>query len=338
MRNPSASGDILVLGEVRSGRLHRVTLELTSKARSLADVLGGEVSTLLMYDRIDRDPRTIVHYGADRVTCVRDERLRLFDQEVQSTILSFVIGSTGPGIVLAPATTSGRTIMPAVAAMVGTGLTADCTGLQIEAGTGLLLQTRPAIGGNIMATITTPDDLPQMATVRPRTFAVPEPDPDRVGRVEELTLPDRCFESRVEPLGHEGSSGDDVNIQDRDVIISGGKGMKREESFRLLRELAELLDGGVGASRAAVDNKWIAYSHQVGLSGKVVAPKVYFAVGISGSVQHLAGMQTSGLVVAINKDPEAPIFRVADIGLCGDLFDIVPRLIEGLRERKGVSG
>ena len=338
MRNPSASGDILVLGEVRSGRLHRATLELTSKARSLADVLGGEVATLLMYDRIDRDPRTIVHYGADRVICVRDERLRLFDQEVQSTILSFVIGSTGPGIVLAPATTSGRTIMPAVAAMVGTGLTADCTGLEIEVDTGLLLQTRPAIGGNIMATITTPDKRPQMATVRPRTFAVPEPDPDREGRVEELALPDRCFESRVEPLGHEGSSGDDVNIQDRDVIISGGKGMKREENFRLLRELAGLLDGGVGASRAAVDNKWIGYSHQVGLSGKVVAPKVYFAVGISGSVQHLAGMQTAELVVAINKDPEAPIFRVADIGLCGDLFDIVPRVIEGIRAREGVSG
>ncbi len=338
MRNPSASGDILVLGEVRSGRLHRATLELTSKARSLADVLGGEVATLLMYDRIDRDPRTIVHYGADRVICVRDERLRLFDQEAQSAILSFVIGSTGPGIVLAPATTSGRTVMPAVAAMVGTGLTADCTGLEIEVDTGLLLQTRPAIGGNIMATITTPDKRPQMATVRPRTFAVPEPDPDREGRVEELALPDRCFESRVEPLGHEGSSGDDVNIQDRDVIISGGKGMKREENFRLLRELAGLLDGGVGASRAAVDNKWIGYSHQVGLSGKVVAPKVYFAVGISGSVQHLAGMQTAELVVAINKDPEAPIFRVADIGLCGDLFDIVPRVIEGIRAREGVSG
>lgn len=338
MRNPSASGDILVLGEVRSGRLHRATLELTSKARSLADVLGGEVATLLMYDRIDRDPRTIVHYGADRVICVRDERLRLFDQEAQSAILSFVIGSTGPGIVLAPATTSGRTVMPAVAAMVGTGLTADCTGLEIEVDTGLLLQTRPAIGGNIMATITTPDKRPQMATVRPRTFAVPEPDPDREGRVEELALPDRCFESRVEPLGHEGSSGDDVNIQDRDVIISGGKGMKREENFRLLRELAGLLDGGVGASRAAVDNKWIGYSHQVGLSGKVVAPKVYFAVGISGSVQHLAGMQTAELVVAINKDPEAPIFRVADIGLCGDLFDIVPRVIEGIRAREGISG
>lgn len=338
MKNPSASRDILVLGEVRSGRLHRATLELTSKARSLADTLGGEVSTLLMYDRIDRDPSTIVHYGADQVICVKDERLRLFDQEIQSAILSFVIGSIGPGIVLAPATTSGRTVMPAVAAMVGTGLTADCTGLEIEAATGLLLQTRPAIGGNIMATITTPDDRPQMATVRPRTFAVPEPDPYRVGRVEEMALPDHCFESRVKPLGHETFPGVDVNIQDRDVIISGGRGMKKEDNFRLLRELAELLDGGVGASRAAVDNKWIAYSHQVGLSGKVVAPKVYFAVGISGSVQHLAGMQTSGLVVAINKDLEAPIFRVADIGLCGDLFDIVPRLIEGLRTRKDVSG
>lgn len=336
MRRDSHPGGILVLGEVRSGRLHQATLELTAKARILADDLGTEVSTLLLFSGVDVNPETLIDYGADSVICVRDRRLSLFDQEVQSRILYRVIKDIGPDIVLAPATTSGRSIMPAVAAMLRTGLTADCTGLDIDPETKQLLQTRPAIGGNIMATIRTPEHRPQMATVRPRTFAIPASDPDREGYVSELTLPDHCFESRVVPLGLERSGGDDVNIQDRDVIVSGGKGVKKKENFALLRELAELLDGGVGASRAAVDNKWVPYSHQVGLSGKVVAPKVYFAVGISGTVQHLAGMQTAGLIVAINKDPEAPIFRVADFGLCGDLFDIVPRLIDALRGRKGV--
>lgn len=336
MRRDSPSGGILVLGEIRSGRLHPAALELTAKARLLADDMGAEVSTLLLFSEIDVKPETLIGYGADSVICVRDRRLGLFDQEVQSRILYWIIRDTRPGIVLAPATTSGRSIMPAVAAKLRTGLTADCTGLDIDPETKQLLQTRPAIGGNIMATIRTPEHRPQMATVRPRTFAIPASDPNRAGSVKELTIPDHCFESRVVPLGLERSDGDDVNIQDRDVVVSGGKGMKKQENFALLRDLAELLDGGVGASRAAVDNKWIPYSHQVGLSGKVVAPKVYFAVGISGTVQHLAGMQTSGMIVAINKDPEAPIFKVADIGLCGDLFDIVPRLIEVLRGRKGV--
>lgn len=338
MRRGSPSKGFLVLGEIRSGCLHSATLELTSKARLLADNLGIEVSTLLMYSEIDTEPETLVHYGADRVLCVRDDRLSLFDQEVHSKILCRIIEEIDPEIVLAPATTSGRTVMPAVAAMLGTGLTADCTELEIDPDTGLLLQTRPAIGGNIMATIKTPERRPQMATVRPRTFAIPAPNPDRRGRVTAMTFTDQCFESRIKPLGHERFQEEDVNIQDRDIIVSGGKGMKKEDKFSLLRELAGLLDGGVGASRAAVDNKWIGYSHQVGLSGKVVAPKVYFAVGISGSVQHLAGMQTAEFVVAINKDPEAPIFRVADIGLCGDLFDIVPRVIEGIRAREGISG
>ena len=227
--------------------------------------------------------------------------------------------------------------MPAAAAKLHAGLTADCTGLDIDPSTGQLLQTRPAIGGNIMATIRTPEHRPQMATVRPRTFKIPER-----GEVKEmvtifLEIAEECFESRVEPLGREPLSGEDVNIQDRDVIVAGGKGMKKQENFKMLRELASLLDGGLGASRAAVDNRWIGYPHQVGLSGKVVAPRVYIAVGLSGSVQHLAGMQTAEYIVAINKDPEAPIFRVADLGLCGDLFDIVPRILQAVKEKRRVK-
>jgi len=322
---------ILVMGEVRSGMMHSATLELTAKAADLATKLGKEVATLLLFDDLKSDPAILSHYGADRVLCIRHKSLSLFDQEVQSRILSRVIGSLEPNIVLAPATTSGRTIMPAVAAILHTGLTADCTGLDIDPETGQLLQTRPAIGGNIMATIRTPDHRPQMATVRPKTFPVPDPDRQRNAVPEYIEMPESVFVSRIQPLGMEPASGDDVNIQERDVIVSGGKGLKKQENFEMMRELASLLGGGVGASRAAVDNRWIGYPHQVGLSGKVVSPRVYFAIGISGSVQHLAGMQTAEFVVAINKDPEAPIFKVADLGLCGDLFDVVPRLVQALK-------
>jgi electron transfer flavoprotein alpha subunit len=335
MQRSNRSGEILVIGEIREGTLHSATVELTAKARELADRLGTKVTTLLMYDRVDMNVEDLAWWGADVVLCVVGEPFRYFNQEVYTNVISYLIKGRNPQIVLAPATTSGRTYMPAVAAKVHTGLTADCTGLDIDADTGLLLQTRPAIGGNIMATIQTPNHLPQMATVRPRTFPVPKPNRGRKARVEHPDLPGEVFTSSIEVLGKEHQEGMDVNIQDLDVVVSGGKGLKKAENFNLLRELASLLGGGVGASRAAVDNKWISYPHQVGLSGKVVSPKVYFAVGISGSVQHLAGMQTADFVVAINKDPEAPIFRVADIALCGDLFDIVPRIIEKIKEQRG---
>jgi len=330
--------DILVVGEVRTGKVHSSTLELTAKARSLADVLGERVFTLLMYDELDLSPDAMGEYGADVVLCAKDKRLGVFNQEIQARIVGKIILDINPAIVLSPATTAGRTVMPAVAAELGTGLTADCTGLEIDGETGHLLQTRPAIGGNVMATIRTPEHRPQMATVRPKTFPVPAPDHSRRADVKSVHLPAEVFQSRIEPLGFEKSGEKDGNIQDREVIVSGGKGMKKAEHFAMLRELAGLLDGGVGASRAAVDNRWIGYPHQVGLSGKVVSPKVYMAVGISGSVQHLAGMQTAEFIVAVNKDPEAPIFKVADLGLCGDLFDIVPRLIEALKSRKGGGG
>jgi electron transfer flavoprotein alpha subunit len=327
--------DILVLGETRGSHIHGATMELASKARYLADSLQEDVSVLLMYHRLAENPGLLAGYGADRILCVNDERLGLFNQEIQSQILEEIIRRRAPRIVLAPATTAGRTVMPAVAANLGTGLTADCTGLEIDNETGQLLQTRPAIGGNIMATIRTPEHRPQMATVRPKTFPVPEPSQGRRAEILHPSLPEKVFKSRIEPLGFEETGEEDVNIQDRDVIVSGGKGLKKPEHFAMLRKLASLLDGGVGASRAAVDNRWIGYPYQVGLSGKVVSPKVYMAIGISGAVQHLAGMQTADFIVAINKDPEAPIFKVADLGLCGDLFDIVPRLIDELQDKKG---
>ena len=322
--------DFFVLGEVREGRIHSVTRELTGKARELADTVGGRVTTILLSGRLADLPAELFLCGADRVMTIEHPSMMLYNQEVETNVLTYILHSEKPEVVLAGATTSGRTTLPALAAKLKTGLTADCTGLEMDAETGLLLQTRPAIGGNVMATIKTPECRPQMATVRPRTFRIPEPS-HRDGELLRPEIPVHLFESVIENLGFERTEGGSANISDMDVVVSGGKGLKRPENFRMIEELAELLGGGVGASRPAVEAKWMDYPHQVGLSGKVVAPKVYIAVGISGSVQHLAGMQTAEYIVAINRDPEASIFRVADLGLRGDLFEIVPRLIERIR-------
>jgi electron transfer flavoprotein alpha subunit len=327
-------GGVLVAGECRGGTLHPSTLELAGKARELADARGGFVTVTLPCDTLGDDPARCIRHGADRVILVRHPGLRLFNPDVESRLLANLIRRFCPEIVLAAATTSGRTVLPAVAALVDTGLTADCTGLSIDPESGDLLQTRPAIGGNVLATIRTPSRRPQMATVRPRTFRLLQEDPSRQGAVLHLTPPEAFMASPVEPLGAETFEAEIAPIQDAEVVVSGGKGLKRPDAFCLVEELAGVLDGAVGASRPTVEAKWIGYPHQVGLSGKVVTPRVYIAVGISGAIQHLAGMQTSEFVVAVNRDPEAGIFRVADIGLVGDLFDIVPRLASALAARK----
>lgn len=326
--------DVFVIAEVQGKRLHSCTFELTGKAVELAALRGSKVVVIVLGNGVKSPVEEIFRYGADRVIFVEHENLGYFDPEVWTGVLAHLVRKEEPEIVLAPATTTGRTVLPALAAKLGTGLTADCTGLDIDSETGLLLQTRPAIGGNVIATIRTPDHRPQMSTVRPKNFRLPEP-LDRTGKVEHPVLPETLFRSRIRQLDLEPLDGTGENIQDLDVIVSGGKGLKKPENFGLLRELAGLLEGAVGGSRPAVEAKWIGYPFQVGLSGKVVSPRVYMAAGVSGAVQHLAGMQTSETIIAINKDPEAPIFRVADVALCGDLFEIVPMLIDRIRLEKG---
>lgn len=331
---PNRPGDIFVVAEIQNRRIHSCTFELAGKAAELARSRGSKVVVAVLGCGIESPLEEIFRYGADRVLHVTHDNLRHFDPEVWTRVLARLVEDGEPEIVLAPATTTGRTVLPALAARLGTGLTADCTGLEIDPDTGLLLQTRPAIGGNVIATIKTPEHRPQMSTVRPKNFRLPEPQ-ERTGTVEHPELPDELFHGKIRHLGTEMLEGTGENIQDLDVVVSGGKGLKKPENFALLRELAALLEGGVGASRPAVEAKWIGYPAQVGLSGKVVSPKVYVAAGISGAVQHLAGMQTAETVIAINKDTEAPIFRVADVALCGDLFEILPMLIERIRREKG---
>jgi electron transfer flavoprotein alpha subunit len=334
-------GEVWVLGETKcSGEVSDTVYELSAKARALADSLAGTtgkrhgVSVAMMLDKENAPPAglgRIGQYGADAVFAIRGDRLP-FDRAKCAKILALLAERARPQILLASATAFGRSVMPYAAALLGTGLTADCTGLEIEEESGLLLQTRPAIGGNVMAVIKTPNHRPQMATVRPRTFRIPEPARGRTAAVIEPDIPhmaDSVRTSSFEPF--KTSRG---GIAERDAIVAGGKGLRRAEGFELISKLADAVGAGVGASRPTVEMKWIGYPHQVGLSGQTVSPKVYIAAGISGTVQHLAGMSSSGKIVSINRDPEAPIFRVSDVAICGDLYEIIPILIERIERRK----
>ncbi|MCX5719781.1 MAG: electron transfer flavoprotein subunit alpha/FixB family protein, partial [Nitrospirae bacterium] len=259
-----------------------------------------------------------------------------FNDEPYSQLLIRLIKQHQPEIVLAGATPIGRSFIPRVAARLGTGLTADCTSLEIDRDTRNLFQIRPAFGGNIMATILCPNNRPQMATVRPRVMKRGQYNENRAGEI--IPVKAAGISSRTMVLETVKEISDIiVNLQEADIIISGGRGLGNPQGFKLLEELAGLIGGAVGSSRAAVDEGWISYSHQVGQTGKTVCPKIYFACGISGAVQHLVGMQSSDIIIAINKNPEAPIFNVATFGIVGDLYEIIPLLIKKIKEMREIG-
>jgi len=322
---------VWTIAEENQGKIREVSYELLTRGRKLADKLGVELSAVLVGNNIGDDELSqLIYRGADKVYVADDPRLKNFIVENYSNILVDLINKYKPEIIVAGATTSGRTLMPHVAVRVNAGLTADCTGLDIEDKTNNLLQTRPAIGGNILATIKTPDNRPQMATVRVKSTRPAPIDESRTGKIVRINLKAELIDGRVERIGFRKTEGETVGIQDADIIVSGGRGLKKGENFVLAKKLAEKLDGVVGASRDAVDRGWISYPHQVGLSGRTVSPKLYIAIGISGAIQHLAGIKTADSIVAINSDPDAQIFKVSDFGIVGDLFEIVPLLIERL--------
>ena len=325
---------VMVIGEQRGGALHPVTYELLARGRILADKLREELSCAILGHGMERSTEEIIQRGADVVYVVDDLSLRHFLPRPYAAALTRLARETKPEIILAAATTQGRTIMPLVAARLDTGLTADCTGLDIDPLDRSLLQTRPAIGGNVMATIKTPVSRPQMATVRPKSAKPLPPDNARRGRVVSKTYEASMFATCEELIDFVKDTTQDVNVQDADIVVSGGKGLKTRDSFRMVEELASLLGAAVGATRDVVDLGWVGYPHQIGLSGNTVSPKLSIAVRFSGSVQQLAGMQTSETIVAINKDRDAQIFKVADVGIVGDLFDVVPEFIEKLKEKK----
>jgi len=327
---------VWTIAETGQGKVKTVSYELLARARRLADKLGTElIAVVIGYPVPEREARELILHGADRVYLVAHPSLEHFIVENYAAVLANLISKYRPGIILAGATSSGRTLMPYVAVRIKAGLTADCTDLDIEEGTGNLLQTRPAIGGNIMATIKTPEHRPQMATVRPRSTRPAARDERRVGEIVRIDFDMDWFDGRVERVGFRQVEGEDVNLQDADIIVAGGKGLKKAENVEVLKRLAGLLGAAVGCSREVVDRGWMSYPHQVGLSGKTVTPKLYIAAGISGAIQHLAGMKTADTIVAINKDPDAAIFKVADFGIAGDLFAVIPALCERIEKEVG---
>ncbi len=327
-----AHSGVWVFAEQRGGKVSSVAYELLGAGRRIADGRGTELSAVLL-GASESEAQELVRWGADRVYLSNNALHEGFNDELYADLLSLLIKEHRPEIVLAGATPIGRSFFPRVAARLRTGLTADCTSLEIDSETGNLIQIRPAFGGNIMASILCPHNRPQMATIRPRVMKRGTYKEGRNGEIIHIEAEGLVSRTRIIETVKEVSD-ITVNLHEADIIVSGGRGLGDPKGFKLLGELAEILGGALGASRAAVDEGWIPYRHQVGQTGKTVCPKIYIACGISGAVQHLVGMQSSDIIIAINKNPEAPIFNVASYGLVGDVYEIVPMLIRKIKEAK----
>lgn len=329
--------EVWTLSEYGEHGLKDVSYELLGRGRALADSLSVKLAAVVLGHGIEMSALdSLIAHGADVVYVADSEHLADFTCESYARILVALLEEHKPQVMIAAATTTGRTLMPYVAVQVHAGLTADCTELAIEEGTGNLLQTRPAIGGNIMATIKSPDHRPQMATIRPHSTKKPLRDAGRVGTIIRIPSSPAWKNEHVEVLGLRSLEGQSASIEEAEIVVSGGKGLKKRDNFTLIESLAKAFGGEVGASRDAVDRGWAAYPHQVGLSGKTISPRLYVAVGISGAIQHLAGIKTAKCIVAINQDEHAAILDLADFALVGDLFTILPEIQKRLEARSKV--
>lgn len=324
--NIEAFKGIWVFGEQKRGVIQSIAYELLGKGRELADKLGVELSCVVLGDNIQGTTSDLIARGADNVYIVDAPELKNYLDEPYTNVLVNLIRKHRPEIFLCGASFIGRSLISRVAVKIHAGLTADCTALDVDKKEGFLLQTRPAFGGNIMATILSKNHRPQMATVRHKVMQEAEIDETRTGKVIIETVDRSLLKSRTQLLDIVEEITSTINIAEADVIVSGGRGLRGPENFHILEDLAKALGGSVGASRAAVDSGWMPYSHQVGQTGKTVCPKIYIACGISGQIQHLVGMSSADTIIAINKDADAPIFTVADYGIVGDVFEIVPML------------
>ncbi|MEM2143921.1 MAG: electron transfer flavoprotein subunit alpha [Candidatus Jordarchaeaceae archaeon] len=322
---------VWIYAEQSDGKLKNVALELLSEGRKLADKLGEELAAVLIGKEVSHLTDTLIAYGADKVYLVEHELLEKYNSDAYTAMMTAAISKYKPSIVLYGATLNGRDLAPRIAARLRVGLTADCTELDITEDK-LLLQTRPAFGGNIMASILSRYTRPQMATVRPNVMKKAKPNQSRKGEVIkiEANITPKMIRTKILDVVKEVSS--DVNLEEADIIVSCGRGIQSPNNIPLIEELAKTLHASIGCSRPVVDENWLPHMHQVGQTGKTVAPKLYMAVGISGMIQHQVGMQTSDVIVAINKDPEAPILKIAKYGVVGDLFKIVPELIKELKK------
>ncbi|MBT7166244.1 MAG: electron transfer flavoprotein subunit alpha/FixB family protein [Victivallales bacterium] len=327
----TSTGDIWILAEQDQAVLLPVGFELLTRGRALADAGESTLVAVVLGEALpEAELNRLIHAGADLVLAVEAPALAHFLVEPQAACLAALVRERDPGVFLAAATTTGRTLMPYLAAKVGSGLTADCTELAIEPESGHLLQTRPAIGGNILATIKTPRHRPQMATVRPHSAPRAPEVPGRSGQVERLQPKAENLGSRMRRIDFAPAQ-DEVALQDAERVVVAGRGLRKAENLSMMATLADALGAALGGTRDVVDRGWLSYPHQIGLSGKTVAPRLYIGAGVSGAIQHLAGMQTSEHIVAVNSDPDAQIFRVAELGVVGDMHEILPVLTRKLR-------
>ncbi|BDR76594.1 electron transfer flavoprotein subunit alpha/FixB family protein [Clostridium tetani] len=325
---------VWVFAEQRDGELQKVSLELLGKGREIADKLGVELTALLLGNKIDSIAEELVAYGADKVIYAQNPLLSHYTTDGYTKVICDLVAEEKPEIILVGATYIGRDLGPRVAARLRTGLTADCTALDVEEGTNNLLMTRPAFGGNLMATIVCGEHRPQMSTVRPGVFEKLKKDVAKKGEIKKIEAKLEMSDIRTKVEDVVKITKNVMDIGEAEFLVAGGRGIGSKENFKMLEELAELLGGNVAGSRAAIDNGWIDKDYQVGQTGKTVRPMVYIAVGISGAIQHLAGMQDSDYIIAINKDESAPIMQIADLGLVGDYNKIIPELIAKLKAEK----
>jgi len=323
--------EVWVFAEQRNNKIPQIVFELLGKASELSKKLNVKVGAVLLCEKDNGLSKNLIAYGADNVYLAENPLLKNYKTDFYTKIIANLINEKKPDIVIYGATHIGRDLAPRIAQRITTGLTADCTGLDID-NENLLLQTRPAFGGNIMAQIKCPDHKPQMSTVRPGVMKVPEKDKNRKGSIIKVNAEVTEKDSLTQVIKTVKENKCIANLEEAQIIVSGGRGLGTKKNFELIKELAGLLCGEVGASRAVVDAGWISKDHQVGQTGKTVRPKLYIACGISGAIQHRAGMQNSDMIIAINKDPDAMIHKIADYSIVGDLNKIIPLLIEELKK------
>jgi electron transfer flavoprotein alpha subunit len=328
----SAYRGVWVFAEQREGKLMQVAVELLGEGRKLAEEVGCELCAVLCGSGVEDLSRELFEYGADKVYYADAPELAQYTTDAYTKAIYEAITTYKPEIVLLGATHIGRDLGPCLAVRCNTGLTADCTRLEINRETKGIMQTRPAFGGNLMATIVCPNHRPQMSTVRPGVMEKAKRQEGRSGELVKLSVSFGENDIRTKVVEVVKSVKEMVSLTDADIIVSGGMGLGKPEGFELLKKLADRLGGTIAASRAAVDEGWIDHAYQVGQTGTTVKPKIYFACGISGAIQHAAGMQNSGLIVAVNTNENAPIFDIADIGIVGDLYKVIPAVLEELEK------
>jgi len=322
---------VWVFVEQTDGQPARVSLELLGRGRELADKLEVELTAFLLGESVQETGQELISYGADEVILADHALLRDYRTELYTNIISREVKVRRPEVLIVGASPIGRDLAPRLSFRLNAGCTADCTGLDIDEESRLFVSTRPAFGGNVMATIICPENRPQMSTVRPGVMVLPEKDEKKEGRTINLDLHFEEEEIKVKILENVKAAGEGVNIEEADRVVAIGMGAEDEETCDMIRDLAQLLDAEVGATRFAMEAGWVSHDHQIGQTGKTVRPDLYIGCGISGAVQHTAGMSGSKMIVAINKDPNAEIFKIADYGIVGDVKEVVPAIISELK-------